>query len=202
MNSGAPFEAKTQSETPDVEADQAQMILKTINDIKFDLSLIVKFNKNDYKKTKNCRDCLRPVLKALEEDELGDLDFRWASHFKYSIFWDQIQCEIVPILSVLKKLVQTDVRNRSLRVVLARKLVNLKVYLRILDPKELPRELLSANAATIEGKGRLESNKRKQLEVYNTVDDGALQTQEYQDSLYRGDTLHRDKQQEHLSDEK
>ena len=42
------------------------LIMKTVNDREFDVSLIHKFNKNDYKKTKICRESLKPVLKALE----------------------------------------------------------------------------------------------------------------------------------------
>ena len=40
--------------------------MKTVNDREFDVSLINKFNKNDYKKTKICRESLKPIIKALE----------------------------------------------------------------------------------------------------------------------------------------
>ena len=42
------------------------LIMKTVNDREFDVSLIHKFNKNDYKKTKICRESLKPIIKALE----------------------------------------------------------------------------------------------------------------------------------------
>lgn len=39
---------------------------------------------------------------------------------------------------VLKKFSRTNVGNRSLRMVLARKLVNLKLQFGIMDPEEMP----------------------------------------------------------------
>jgi len=46
--------------------------------------------------------------------------------------------EIVPIIMVLKKFARTNIGNRSLRSVLARKLVNMKFQFGILDLEEMP----------------------------------------------------------------
>lgn len=45
-----------------LDGTKPSLILKTVNDREFDVSLIIKFNKNDYRKTKICRECLKPVL--------------------------------------------------------------------------------------------------------------------------------------------
>ena len=112
--------------------------MKTVNDRQFDTSLIIKFNKNDYKKTKMCRESLKPVLLALEQNDLVNFSFNWTACFKYSIFQDELQNEIVPIILVLRKFARTNIGNRSLRIVLARRLVNFKVTWGILDPEEMP----------------------------------------------------------------
>jgi len=44
---------------------------------KFDTDLIIKFNKNDYKKTKICRDTLKTVMKCLDEENIDKFDFEW-----------------------------------------------------------------------------------------------------------------------------
>ena len=51
--------------------------MKTVNDREFDISLIIKFNRNDYKKTKICRESLKPILRALEQSDLVNFDFDW-----------------------------------------------------------------------------------------------------------------------------
>ena len=112
--------------------------MKTVNDREFDVNLIQKFNRNDYKKTKICRESLRPVLKALEVNDLVNFDFEWTQCFKYSIFQDDLNNEILPIIIVLKKFCRTNIGNRSLRAVLARKIVNLKLQFGIMDPEEMP----------------------------------------------------------------
>ena len=112
--------------------------MKTVNDRQFDTSLIIKFNRNDYKKTKMCRESLKPVLLALEQNDLVNFSFNWTACFKYSIFQDELQNEIVPIILVLRKFARTNIGNRSLRIVLARRLVNFKVTWGILDPEEMP----------------------------------------------------------------
>ena len=53
------------------------LIMKTVNDREFDISLIIKFNRNDYKKTKICRESLKPILRALEQSDLVNFDFDW-----------------------------------------------------------------------------------------------------------------------------
>ena len=42
------------------------LIMKTVNDAEFDVSKILKYNKNDSKMIKICRESLKPVLEALE----------------------------------------------------------------------------------------------------------------------------------------
>ena len=81
---------------------------------------------------------MKPVLLALEQNDLVNFDFDWTQCFKYSIFQEELQNEIVPIIMVLKKFSRTNVGNRSLRMVLARKLVNLKLQFGIMDPEEMP----------------------------------------------------------------
>jgi len=60
--------------------------MKTINDYEFDVRLITKFNKRDYKKTKLCRESLKSVIEALGEGPCFALDFGWSNSFRYSIF--------------------------------------------------------------------------------------------------------------------
>jgi len=62
------------------------LIMKTVNDREFDVNLISRFNKNDYKKTKICRESLKSVISALESNDLVNFDFDWTQCFKYSIF--------------------------------------------------------------------------------------------------------------------
>ena len=114
------------------------LIMKTVNDREFDVSLINKFNKTDYKKTKVCRESLKPVIKALEQSDLVNFDFDWTAAFKYSVFQEDLQNEIVPIILVLKKFARSNIGNRSLRSVLARKLVNYKLQFGVMDPDEFP----------------------------------------------------------------
>ena len=42
------------------------LIMKTVNDAEFDVSKILKYNKNDSKMIKICHESLKPVLEALE----------------------------------------------------------------------------------------------------------------------------------------
>jgi len=42
------------------------MIMKTVNDKQFDVSLVTKFSKNDFRKTKACLDSLKPVIQKLQ----------------------------------------------------------------------------------------------------------------------------------------
>ena len=112
--------------------------MKTVNDREFDVMLISKFNRNDYKKTKICREKIKPVIAALEANDMVNFEFDWTASFKYSIFQEELENEIVPIIMVVKKFARTNVGNRSLRAVLARRLVNFKVQFGILDPEEMP----------------------------------------------------------------
>ena len=52
---------------------------------------------------------------------------------------EAIQNEILPIILVLKKFARTNIGNCSLRSVLARKLVNIKVKYGMMDPEEMPK---------------------------------------------------------------
>ena len=79
-----------------------------------------------------------------------NFDFDWTACFKYSIFQEELQNEIVPIILVLKKFARTNVGNCSLRSVLARKLVNLKLKLGMMDPDEMPKPNLQDENATNE----------------------------------------------------
>ena len=63
-----------------------KMIMKTVNDKLFDVTLISKFNKNDYKKTKLCRDKLKLPLEKVSNSDLVNFDFNWTAAFKFSIF--------------------------------------------------------------------------------------------------------------------
>ena len=112
--------------------------IKTINDYEFDVRLITRFNKLDYKKTKVCRDSLKPVVASLAQGQCSSIEFGWSSSFKYSIFEEEVMEEIVPILMALKKIALTPIENTSLWIVLARRLVNMKVQRRIIDPAEIP----------------------------------------------------------------
>lgn len=112
--------------------------MKTVNDREFDVMLISKFNRNDYKKTKICREKIKPAIAALETNDMVNFEFDWTASFKYSIFQEELEDEIVPIIMVVKKFARTNVGNRSLRAVLARRLVNFKVQFGILDPEEMP----------------------------------------------------------------
>ena len=114
------------------------MIMKTVNDRQFDVSLITKYNKNDYRKTKICRESLKPVISQIKRSDIVNFEFGWTAVFKFSIFDEDLQYEIVPIILVLRKFARTNRGNRSLRSVLARKLINLKVKFGILDPEEMP----------------------------------------------------------------
>lgn len=67
-----------------------------------------------------------------------NFDFDWTACFKYSIFQEELQNEIVPIILVLKKFARSNIGNRSLRSVLARKLVNFKLQFGVMDPDEFP----------------------------------------------------------------
>ena len=69
-----------------------------------------------------------------------NFDFDWVQCFKHSIFQEELSNEIVPLILVLKKFTRTNIGNRSLRSVLARKLVNFKVLFGIIDPEEMPVE--------------------------------------------------------------
>ena len=109
-----------------------------MNDTVFDVSLIQKFNKNDYQKTRVCRESIKPALQKIEESDLVNFSFAWANCFKYSIFHEHLENEIIPIILVLKKFARTNYGNRSLRAVLARKFVNFKVKFGILEQEELP----------------------------------------------------------------
>ena len=60
--------------------------MKTVNDREFDVMLISKFNRNDYKKTKICREKIKPVIAALEANDMVNFEFDWTASFKYSIF--------------------------------------------------------------------------------------------------------------------
>lgn len=40
----------------------SKIIMKTVNDTLFDVSLIKKFNRNDYRKTKVCRESIKPAV--------------------------------------------------------------------------------------------------------------------------------------------
>ena len=64
----SPPETELANDVKSAEASDVVMplIMKTVNDRQFDVSLILKFNKNDYKKTKVCREGIKPALKALE----------------------------------------------------------------------------------------------------------------------------------------
>ena len=104
----------------------------------FNVRLITRFNKVDYKKTKVCRDSLKPVTATLSQGRLHSIEFGWSSSFKCSIFEEEVMDEIVPILMALKKIAMTPIENTSLWIVLARRLVNMKVQRKILDPAELP----------------------------------------------------------------
>ena len=55
--------SETKAENTDIVMP---LIMKTVNDRQFDVMLILKFNKNDYKKTKVCREAIKPAIKALE----------------------------------------------------------------------------------------------------------------------------------------
>ena len=112
------------------------MELKTVNDYEFEVKLVKKFNLNDYKKTKKCVECLKPVLKTLADKKLANFDFGWLTRFELSIFAAEIFDELVPLLVVLKKFASTDAANWSLRAVLCRKMVNLKASLGLLSPEE------------------------------------------------------------------
>ena len=118
------------------------LIMKTVNDAEFDVSKIQKYNKNDSKMIKICRESLKPVLQALEQNDLVNFSFDWAVTFNDSIFQEAIQNEILPIILVLKKFARTNIGNCSLRSVLARKLVNIKVKYGMMDPEEMPKLLV------------------------------------------------------------
>ena len=90
---------------------------------------------------KICRESLKPVLQALEQNDLINFSFDWAATFNDSIFQEAIQNEIIPIILVLKKFARTNIGNCSLRSVLARKLVNIKVKYGIMDPEEMPKQM-------------------------------------------------------------
>ena len=122
------------------------LIMKTVNDAEFDVSKILKYNKNDSKMIKICRESLKPVLEALEQNDLVNFSFDWAATFNDSIFQEVIQNEILPVILVLKKFARTNIGNCSLRSVLARKLVNIKVKYGMMDPEEMPRHVPDENA--------------------------------------------------------
>ena len=131
--------------------------MKTVNDAEFDVSKIQKYNKNDSKKIKICRESLNPVLQALEQNDLVNFSFDWAVTFNDSIFQEAIQNEIIPIILVLKKFARTNIGNCSLRSVLARKLVNIKVKYGMMDPEEMPKQIVQDEDATIEEEKHVES---------------------------------------------
>lgn len=84
------------------------------------------------------------------DDKCVDLSFGWAATFKLSIFQREVLSEIVPILMVLKKMALTHISNTSLRLVLARRLVSMKLKYGIMDPAELPSSFLAMNAGKFE----------------------------------------------------
>ena len=164
------------------------LIMKTVNDREFDVSLINKFNKNDYKKTKVCRESLKPIIKALEQNDLVNFDFDWTACFKYSVFQEELQNEIVPIILVLRKFARSNAGNRSLRSVLARKLVNFKLQFGVMDPDEFP---TFDDFTNVDEKHNLlvksgEADGNYALKAATTEDKSPI----YQDSIYReGDMM-------------
>ena len=74
----------------------------------------------------------------MTNSDLVNFDFNWTSCFKFSIFQEDLSEELIPIILVLKKFSRTNHGNRSLRSVLARKLVNFKVKFGIIQAEEVP----------------------------------------------------------------
>ena len=66
------------------------------------------------------------------------IEFGWVTNFKDTIFENEILWVLVPILMALKKISVTPIEDTSLWLVLARRLVNMKLQRGLLDPKELP----------------------------------------------------------------
>ena len=99
---------------------------QTVNDYEFDVSVITRFNREDYRKTKQCLEKLKPVIHLIKQASYATLSFGWTSAFQYSIFETEILWEIVPILMVLKKIALTPIENTSLWIVLTRRIINMK----------------------------------------------------------------------------
>jgi hypothetical protein len=51
--------------------------MRTVNDKQFDVNLITKFDKKDYRKTKKILDELKLVLLKLSQNDLGSFEFNW-----------------------------------------------------------------------------------------------------------------------------
>ena len=164
------------------------LIMKTVNDAEFDVSKIQKYSKNDYKMIKVCRESLKPVIKALENNDLVNFSFEWTASFNESVFSEDIQKEIIPIILVLKKFARTNFGNCSLRSVLARKLVNLKLKFGMMDPDEMPKPNLQDENATNEDLER-QATSGDIIDKFMITDEGTTMpyeiTRGYQDSFLK-----------------
>ena len=106
--------------------------------------------------------------------------FDWTNCFKYSIFHECLENELIPLILVLKKFARTNRGNRSLRCVLARNLVNFKTKFNVIEPEELP-------AVEDDIKEVLNNNNDLEDQNLNLRQDGGDNniSNIYQDSLYR-----------------
>lgn len=112
-----------------------------------------------------------------------NFSFDWTNCFKYSIFHESLENEIIPLIMVLKKFARTNRGNRSLRSVLARKLVNFKIKFGMIETEELP----AADEDTKDGNHNNNDLDDRNLGLNQDGDNNSRinASNIYQDSLYR-----------------
>ena len=99
----------------------------------FDVEQINVYKKYESEMTKKSIKQLNEVMQLLQTGYIAYLNFDWFHLLKESIFVDEINRELVPTLITLKKYCSTDEKNISLRQVIAKRLVTIKLAIGMLD---------------------------------------------------------------------